>query len=68
MTTTDPKTIWVNIYCPGSIPKHLIGQRNPYPEPVLGSLGHDSKKKADSHAAPNRIACVAITFVEGEGL
>lgn len=68
MTIQQPQTFWVNVYRPGSMPHHLRGSYNPHPEPLMGSLGYDTKEEADKFACPNRIACVPLTFAEGDGL
>lgn len=48
-------------------PTTRIGWINIYP---CGSVGdfYNSKNQADKECQPNRIACILITYTEGEGL
>jgi hypothetical protein len=49
-------TVWLNIYDTTSLmADHTIGH-------------HETRASADCNAFPNRIACVPVTYIEGEGL
>ncbi len=49
----EPKTVWINIY----------------PD-LIGGIGHETKELADEAATfhETRVACIQITYAEGEGL
>ena len=51
----DEQTVWVNVY--------YYGGTSPF---VLH--GHGSREEADESEASGRIACVPLSFREGEGL
>ena len=48
----EKRTLWLNVYTSGSV----------------SSPGHRSKAIASTHAHRTRIACIEITYEEGEGL
>ena len=49
-----PKSLWVNAYEDSGF--FSVG------------MGQDSKERADSCTSSNRIACIEVSFVPGEGL
>ena len=51
----EKHTLWLNIYAHGCAR-------------VLKLESHDTRKDADGYAPHDRIACVEVTFTEGEGL
>lgn len=52
----EKKTGWINIYPPTHF--HTVGMNSIY----------DTKENADTNKSRDRIACIQITYEEGEGL
>lgn len=50
--TPIKKTVWINLYQDSPSMAHT----------------HNSKQQADQSAMSNRIACLRVTYIEGEGL
>ncbi|MDE2105110.1 MAG: hypothetical protein KGL39_48170 [Patescibacteria group bacterium] len=47
-------------------PKVHVEYRNCYQRGVLNYYGYPSRVEADKEAGPNRIACIRITWTEGQ--
>jgi hypothetical protein len=50
------------------VPKEHTGWLNFYADGFHSDVLHASRKSADTDAGPGRIACIQVTFCEGEGL
>lgn len=46
----------------------VTGWINVYPDYACSREIYASKEDADDHASPSRIACVKVTYTEGQGL